>query len=490
MKEQSKRERLRQRGTIRMVGEDIPAAADPVRRIRTCSVVQGGQRLGQQMSRLSCICARWHRRGIGTLLTLARGGVAVVVVTMVINLMAAFGTKAPCLTGPASAARPFYCYSDVQSLFVLRHLSDHVFPYVHGNYVTSSTGSVFLTRGEVEYPVLTGLFMWLAALPVQSQDAYFALSALLLAALGLVSAWLLARMCGARALLFAGAPGVALYGFINWDFISIVLAVGGVYLWWRDRPYLAAAAFAVGGCVKLWPAFLLVPLVADLMAAGDWRKGARAGLLGGGIGLGVNVPFAIANFRGWYAPFAYQGALGLGSPQGMSLWDWYGRWLNPGLAEALASFAMLAGLGVVTALGWVRYRREGAFPFVQVCAATTLLYILTAKDNSAQYVLWVLPFFAMLRLRPALWVLWGAVGAAWYVRFVVGLSPVGFGLVTMMEAVVAGWVLVSALGAESVVGQVRGQQQRRARRASLMLRGRSWAPGASPGTALTLNRSR
>jgi uncharacterized membrane protein len=408
---------------------------------------------------------------------------------MVIELAAAFGTKAPCLTGPAGAATPFYCYSDIQSLFVLRHLSDHVFPYVHGNYVTSSTGSVFLTRGEVEYPVLTGLFMWLAALPVHSQDAYVVVSALLLAPFGVASAWLLAKMCGARAFLFAGAPAVALYGFINWDLISIALAVAGVYLWWRERPYSAAVVFAVGGCVKLWPAFLLVPLVADLVAARGWRKGALAGVLGGSIGVGVNVPFAIANFRGWYAPFAYQGALGLGSPQGMSLWDWYGRWLKPELAEALASCAMLAGLGVVTALGWVRYRREGAFPFVQVCAATTLLYILTAKDNSAQYVLWVLPFFAMLRLRPAMWVLWSAVGAAWYVRFVVGLSPVGFALVTMMEAVVAGWVLVSALGAESVVGQVWGQQQRRPRRASLKLGGRSWAPAASPGTALTLNRS-
>ena len=151
---------------------------------------------------------------------------------------------------------------------------------------------------------------------------------------------------------------------------------------------------------------------------------------------------------------------------------------------------MLAGLGVLTALGWVRYRREGTFPFVQVCAATTLLYILTAKDNSAQYVLWVLPFFAMLRVRPALWVLWGGVGAAWYVRFVFGLSPVGFALVTIMEAVVAGWVLVNALGAESVVGQARGRQYRYARRTSLVLGGRSWAQAGSPETALTLNRSR
>ena len=446
---------------------------------------RGGQKVRQGISQLGSMWSRRRARGKVTVGMLAGSGVAVVVGAMVLELAIAFGTKAPCLTG----RKPFYCYSDIQSLFLLRHLGDHVFPYVHGNYVTSSTGSVFLTKGEVEYPVLTGVFMWLAALPVHTQSGYFVVSALLLAPFGVASAWLLAKMCGRRALLFAAAPAVALYGFINWDLIGIALGVLGVYLWWRDRPYSAAVALAVGGCVKLWPAFLLVPLVADLVAARGWQKAARAGLLGGGIGLGVNAPFALANFRGWFAPFAYQGALGLGSPQGMSLWDWYGHGLNPGLAEALASLCMVAGLGAATAVGWARYRREGAFPFVQVCAAATLLYIVTAKDNSAQYVLWVLPFFAMLRLRPGLWLLWGGVGVAWYVRFVFGLSPVGFALVTMMEAVVAGWLLVSSLRADSVFERVR--QPGSWAGGTLVAPGDAlWAPVGSVGNALTLNRSR
>lgn len=395
------------------------------------------------------IRARAHggRRGrVG----LAGGGTGLVILAMAVNLGAAFATKVPYLAGP-SREGTLYWYSDIRILFVLRHLGDHVFPYVHGSYVTSGTGSVFLTRGEVEYPVLTGVFMWLVALPIHSQDAYFILSALALAPFGIVGAWLLAKMSGPRAFPFAAAPAVALYGFINWDLISVCLAVAGVYMWWRQRQYVAAAAFAVGGCVKLWPALLLVPLVADLVAGGQWRKGLRAGFIGVGIGVGVNLPFAIVNLRGWYAPFAYQSALGLDWREGMSLWDWYGRGLRPELAETLASVAMLGGLGVLTALGWTRYRREGVFPFLQVCAATTVLYILTAKDNSAQYVLWVLPFFAMLRLRPALWVLWSAVGVAWYVRFVFVLGPAGFALVTMLEVVAGSLLLVSAMRSDSAL---------------------------------------
>jgi hypothetical protein len=401
------------------------------------------------MGRPAMVFARAGRGGRAAWPQERRLGLVVALV-MAGNLAAALLTKVP-LAGHGPVKGPIYWYSDIWELFVLRHLAAHVVPYLHGGYVTSATGSVFLTRGEVEYPVLTGLFMWLASLPVSSPGAYLLVSAALLAPFGIAGAWLLAKMSGHRALLFAAAPAVALYGFINWDLISVALVVGGVYLWWRRRPYLAAAVFALGGCVKLWPAFLLVPLALDLAAGGQWRKGIRAGLIGLGVGLVVNLPFALLNWRGWYAPFAFQAALGLDPRQGMSLWDWYAPGLAPRVAEALAQVAMLGALAVVSKLGWRRASREGAFPFVQLCAAVPFLYILTAKDNSAQYVLWALPFFALLRLRPALWGLWAVVGLGWYTREVFGLSEVGFALFTMVEAVACAWCLVSVLGAEGVL---------------------------------------
>jgi len=407
--------------------------------------------------------AAWARRGarglralVSALSAPGRNRSTLVVLAMVVNLAAAVATKVP-LGGHSGVGGPIYWYSDIRELFVLRHLAEHLLPYVNGGYVTSGTGSVFLKPGEVEYPVLTGLFMWVASLPVRSAGAYFLLSAVLLAPFGLVCAWLLAKMSGPRALAFAAAPAIALYGFINWDLISTALAVAGVYLWWRRRPYLAAVAFGLGGCAKLWPAFMLVPLVADLAAGGQRSRAVRAGIVGAGAALAVNVPFAVFNWRGWYAPFAYQAALGLDRKQGMSLWDWYGEGLSARLTEDLATCAMLVGLGALTALAWKRSRREGAFPFVQLCAAVPFLYILTAKDNSAQYVLWALPFFALLRLRPALWVLWSAVGLGWYTRSVFGLSTPGFAVMTMFEVVICCWALVSTLGAESALVARSGQ---------------------------------
>lgn len=39
--------------------------------------------------------------------------------------------------------------------------------------------------------------------------------------------------------------------------------------------------------------------------------------------------------------------------------------------------------------------------------------IMTAEENSGQYVLWVPLFFGMLRLRPLLGVFWGIVAVSW-----------------------------------------------------------------------------
>src|SRR5207237_8445868 len=60
-------------------------------------------------------------------------------------------------------------------------------------------------------------------------------------------------------------------------------------------------------------------------------------------------------------------------------------------------------------VGWWRARREGVFPFVQVCAAMLFAFVLLGKVFSPQYALWLLPFFALVRVR---WWWWSAFVAA------------------------------------------------------------------------------
>jgi uncharacterized membrane protein len=372
---------------------------------------------------------------------------------MSLNLLMAFGTKAPCMASWPHGTSPRPCYSDVQALFVTRQLAEHVFPYIHGVYVTSATGSVFIGHGELEYPVLTGLFAWVAALPVSTHGGFFLANVLMLAPFGLASAWLLAKMCGRRALLFAAAPSVLLYGFINWDLFSVGLVLIGIYLWWRQHPLAAAVVFAVGGCAKLWPALFLLALIADALSKGDRQQALRAGAIAAGVAAVVNIPFAVVNPRGWVAPFAFQAAARIDAP-GSTIWDWDAHFLNTQAVTALSW--VFTGVGVIAllAVGWRRSRQEGAFPFVQTGAAMVFWYVAVAKDNSPQYVLWLLPFFVLLRLKPQHWVQLMAINVAMYLFFlyllntpelyILGAWQTAVFVVCMVDAARAKCVLVEA----------------------------------------------
>jgi hypothetical protein len=66
---------------------------------------------------------------------------------------------------------------------------------------------------------------------------------------------------------------------------------------------------------------------------------------------------------------------------------------------------ILIGVAFVVALafGWGRARRDGSYPFIQVCGAMLLAFCLLGKVFSPQYALWILPFFALVRVRGGWW---------------------------------------------------------------------------------------
>lgn len=336
-----------------------------------------------------------------------------VVAVMAVNLALGALSKVSCLSPTSNATALRACYNDIQFIFVNRGLALHIFPYVHGTYSVAQ-GAVALGHGEVEYPTLMGLVAWLTALPTTSQYSYFAINIVLLALFGALSAWLLAKIAGWRALVFAATPGLALYAYLNWDLIPVACAVGGVYLWARRRPIWAAAALSVGADFKFWPALLLLPLVAELLA--DRRRRCAVGVVGVAASCAAvaNLPFLVANPRGWFAPFAFQAArqVDIGTN---NLWYWAGRSLGTSTVDVLSLLLSAAGAALVLYWAWLTTKRTGVFPFVQASAMMVFWYLLCSKDFNTQYALWALPFFAMLRLRYHLWLQFAASNALLYI---------------------------------------------------------------------------
>jgi uncharacterized membrane protein len=309
--------------------------------------------------------------------------------------------KAQCIGHYDTRRDSNLCSNDIQVLYKARGMQDHPFPYINGGLVHTEHGAR-LVGGALEYPVLTGLFAWLPALAVHDDGGYLQLTALLLTPFSFLTVWLLARMVRWRALLYALAPPLVWYSFHNWDLLVVCATVGACYAWWRERYAWAGVWLAVGASLKFWPLFFLLPLLLDRLAGGDRQSAARALAAFTAAFAGVNGPFLLTSPRGWWAPYAFQAER---APDITSNGIWY--WGFPTLStddlNTLVPVLLALGTLAACAVGWWRAKAEGVYPFVQVCAAVLAVFMLTNKAHSPQYVLWLLPFFCLLRLRWGWW---------------------------------------------------------------------------------------
>ncbi len=367
---------------------------------------------------------------------------AVLVLLTGITLVLGYANKARCV-GPefdaAGRSGPDYqlrvdhdvCYSDIQELWLGREVDQHVFPYVHG----SITPDGKLVGGSVEYPVLTGLLIWAGALFASDDGQFLLYSALLMAPFGLLTGWMLGRLAGWRALLWALGPPLVLYAFHNWDLPVVACAVGAVFAvhgWRTDRPLVdrasvAAVLLGLGFALKLYPGAFVAPLALYVLTAGrpgrlDWRGALRVGLLAAGTAVLVNLPFVWAGYDGWRAAFTFQQLRKVDLTTN-SIWYWgYRPHSEPtnlefqATMDVLSPTLVLASFALACAVGWWRRRRTGSYPWVGVSAAMLCGFLLLHKVHSPQYTLWLLPFFVLLAVP------WGWVAAYLAADAVMGIA--------------------------------------------------------------------
>ncbi|MEN3302114.1 MAG: hypothetical protein V7633_4172 [Pseudonocardia sp.] len=347
-----------------------------------------------------------------------------------ITLVLGYANKARCV-GPefdgAGRSQPDFtirgyrdvCYSDIQKLWLGRDIDTHVVPYVDG----SITPDGELRGGTVEYPVLTGLLIWVSALGADTDGGFLLGSALIMAPFGLLTGWLLGRLARWRALLWALGPPLVLYAFHNWDLPVVACAVAAVAVMHRPRRWplarrgvVAAVLLGLGFAFKLYPGIFVLPLALSVLTRGQDGTGAldRRGALqvcGAAIATAVlvNLPFALAGYEGWRASITFQQLRKVDLTTN-SIWYWGFRpYSEPGNAvfqsamDRVTPTLVLLSFAVAAVAGWRRWRREGVYPWLGVSAAMLCGFLLLHKVHSPQYTLWLLPFFVLLRV-PWRWV--------------------------------------------------------------------------------------
>jgi hypothetical protein len=134
----------------------------------------------------------------------------------------------------------------------------------------------------------------------------------------------------------------------------------------------------------------------------------------------------LAGRRGWFATYAFQSARAADSSSN-SIWYWVYAGFTTEQLNRLVPVVVVTVAVVAAGVGVVRSRRDGGYPLVQVCAAALVVFLLVNKVSSPQYTLWLLPFFALLRVH------WG-----WWAAFHVTDALVYVGVFRWFDALIGG----------------------------------------------------
>jgi uncharacterized membrane protein len=329
--------------------------------------------------------------------------------------------KSPCQDGnwQKNVQYTRFCYTDVLALYYAEGLNEGKVPY---------------RDHAVEYPVVTGYFMGALGLPVHALGVknpginqgkwFYNANALVLSLLAVATAAVILALRRRRpwdGAIFALSPILFITATVNWDFLAIGLAAFGLLAWARRYPWLAGLLLGVGGAAKLWPLFLIGPLIVLALRSRRYLDAVVVFLCAAVTWVCVNVP-AFVSYRtswerffelnttrpidwgtSWYIGRYLDTKWNSGAPGDQGPFQWLSDHVPTLNVLSYSLFGLSCVLIAVLCLLAPRRPRVAQLAFLVVAA-----FLIFSKVWSQQYVLWLLPLIVLARPR------WGAI-IAWSV---------------------------------------------------------------------------
>jgi uncharacterized membrane protein len=314
---------------------------------------------------------------------------AVVIGCVTATMLLGGALKAPCASGDWSDGRQYtlLCYSDIVPLLSTEQLGGGRLPFLDPCREVAGNNCD-------EYPVLTMYLIRLAAWVDASYGGFFLVNAVLLTVCALVAGAALYVLARGRALMFALAPTLLVYGFMNWDLLAVALATTAIVAFFLRRDVMAGSMLGLGAAAKLYPVLLVLPLVAERLRTREPDRAIGLAWSAAGAWALVNLPFALTSPKPWSTFFRFNAE----RPA-----DWDSLWFiacRHADVTCISTKAVNAGSGIAfvvlaAALWRLKASRHPGFARWTLGFPFLVLFLLTSKVYSPQYSLWLLPWFAI-----------------------------------------------------------------------------------------------
>lgn len=273
------------------------------------------------------------------------------------------------------------CYTDIPYLFTGRGLNQGILPYLQTAPNSQS----------IEYPVLTGWFMWLAAKIGSANGSAFydANAALLLICfvVTVVATVLTLKNAPWVAVVVAASPIVVMTGLINWDLLAVALTSLALLMWSRAQ-YVASGVFlGLAISAKFYPIVILGAIALWALRHRQFRGPIATAIATAFAWLVVNVPFIVVAREEWLR--FYQFSQERGTDFG-SLWLalQYLVGMDTSHINVLVAVTLVA---LTTAISVVVLTAPTPANLWQISFLLVAAFTMSNKVYSPQYGLWLLP---------------------------------------------------------------------------------------------------
>jgi uncharacterized membrane protein len=297
-------------------------------------------------------------------------------------------------------------YSDITSLYFRDQLWLHPLPYF--GY-------------PVEYPVGMGWLIWLIGFVNQNVMAYFLATALVMIVCGLLIFWLSSMFEGANLWLLALSPTLPLYTVLNWDMFGVLLTIGALLLFQRNRDLWATVLLAAAIWTKFFPIVLLPLLLTERVLKQRWRDATTIVVTFGIASMVMNAPFALAITSeglllrsSWLHFFRFNQQ----RPREVNFWNFFdGLQLSTQEINFFSAVLLALGIGGIMLLlgySWLRDSKQPRDLLLPAALAAIGWFFFINKVYSPQYSLWLAVLLALLAAPPTLVVAFGAVDIGYF----------------------------------------------------------------------------